>query len=204
MSLTGTRTDDAAGGGRRPFTPRSTSLVVRPWPDPIVEARGHAPDGAYVELFWLGVLGPTATWLVRRLTTGLQAYPEGYELDLTETAAALGLTLVPGRHGPFSRALDRCVMFGMAHHLGEREHDAIAVRRRVPPLAARQVERLPTHLRLAHREWVTAGTALSATEIEIGERIAEVLRAYGDPPGRIERRLIGLGLDPANAVRLSA
>ncbi len=143
--------------------PHQTHLIIRPWADPVVEAVGHPADGHYVELFWLGILGPTATWLLRRLAAGLEAYPDGYELDLSETAASLGLTLVPGKHSPFTRSMDRCVMFGMAQRMREDGADALAVRRRIPPLASRQVERLPNHLRLAHREWSRHTAATTGT-----------------------------------------
>jgi hypothetical protein len=36
-----------------------TTIVVRPWIDPVVDEDGFDPRSRYVELFWLGVLGPT-------------------------------------------------------------------------------------------------------------------------------------------------
>ena len=36
------------------------TLFVMPWHDPVVEAVGYDARGPYVELFWLGILGPTA------------------------------------------------------------------------------------------------------------------------------------------------
>lgn len=35
-------------------------LTIRPWPDEVIDALGHDPRSAYVERFWLGVLGPSA------------------------------------------------------------------------------------------------------------------------------------------------
>jgi hypothetical protein len=124
----------------------TTTLIVRPWADPVVEAIGHDPTSDYVELFWLGTLGPTATWLLRRLDAGLRTFPEGYELDLAETAMALGLSFTPGSSGPFTRSLSRLVMFGLAQPLTR----GLAVRRKIPPLSQRQLARLPHHLRLLH------------------------------------------------------
>jgi hypothetical protein len=124
----------------------SATLVVRPWIDPVVEAIGYDPASEYVELFWLGTLGPTATWLLRRLDAGLRAFPEGYELDLAETASALGLSFSPGSSGPFTRSLGRLVLFGLAQPLAR----GIAVRRKIPPLTQRQLARLPHHLRRLH------------------------------------------------------
>src|SRR5215207_143812 len=111
-------------------TPLAPTVIVLPWHDSV----GYDARSAYVELFWLGILGPTSTWLLRRLVTGLDAFPEGYELDLEETANALGLSLTAGVHSPFGKALNRCIMFGVAHASGR----GIAVRRQIPPLALRQ------------------------------------------------------------------
>src|SRR4051795_2593288 len=65
-------------------------LMVVPWLDPVVDSIGYEVRSQYVELFWLNVLGPTATWILRRLVLGFDRYPLGYELDLDETASALG------------------------------------------------------------------------------------------------------------------
>jgi len=48
----------------------SKKLVVVPWHDPVVEEVGYDVRSMYVELFWLNVLGPSATWIMRRLTNG--------------------------------------------------------------------------------------------------------------------------------------
>ncbi len=34
-------------------------LTVEAWPDPVIDQLGHDPRSAYVERFWLGVLGPS-------------------------------------------------------------------------------------------------------------------------------------------------
>jgi hypothetical protein len=46
-----------------PTPPESppTTLTVRPWPDGVIDALGHDPRSAYVEQFWLGILGPSTT-----------------------------------------------------------------------------------------------------------------------------------------------
>ena len=133
----------------------TSPLAIYPWHDPVVDSIGYDVHGPYVELFWLGILGPTATWLLRRLVSGLDHFPDGYELDLAETAAALGLSGVHSRNSPFGRALHRCAMFGLA----QPTRTGLAVRRRVPPLAARHLERLPSHLKEAHADWSAAARA---------------------------------------------
>ncbi len=37
------------------------SLTIRPWPDDVIDALGHDPRSAYVETYWLGILGPPST-----------------------------------------------------------------------------------------------------------------------------------------------
>ncbi|MDQ4130345.1 MAG: hypothetical protein M3133_05055, partial [Actinomycetota bacterium] len=86
-------------------SPEFTVLPVRPWPDPVIDSLGHDPRSPYVERFWLGVLGPSTTWLLRLLASELEANPEGFELDLAEAAQILGLGGRGGRHSPFMRSL---------------------------------------------------------------------------------------------------
>ena len=88
--------------------------MVVPWHDPVVDSVGFDVRSQYVELFWLNVLGPTATWILRRLVLGFDRYPLGYELDLAETASALGLSYTAGTANSFMRALNRCVLFGVS------------------------------------------------------------------------------------------
>ena len=128
----------------------SDALQIRPWPDEVIDTLGFDARSAYVETYWLGILGPSTTWLLRRLVAGLDAAPEGFVLPLAETARQLGLGDRGGRHSPFLRAVTRTIQFELAEPRG----DAIlAVRRRVPPLNRRQVLRLSPALQEAHRRW---------------------------------------------------
>jgi hypothetical protein len=169
--------------------------VIRPWADPVTESCGHDPRSRYVELFWLSVLGPSATWLIRRLADGLELYPDGYELDLHETAQAIGLSAMPGKSAAFARALSRCVLFGMTH----RNVEGFDVRRMLPSLEVRHLRRLPEHLRLAHREWHQENLAEHLSIVERGraEAVAEALLRTGDDPPTVERRLLLLGITPS-------
>lgn len=129
------------------------TLTITPWLDPVIDSLGHDPRSTYVETYWLSVLGPSTTWLVRRLAAGLEAHPQGFALPLAETAMALGLGMKGGRNSPFVRSLSRCCQFGVATAAGR---DGLAVRRRLPPLTRHQVERLPPELQAAHRDWQAA------------------------------------------------
>ena len=125
-------------------------LEIRPWPDPVIDSLGHDPRSAYVEQFWLGILGPSTTWLLRRLAAGLEAQPSGFPLPLADTARALGLGDKGGRHSPFMRALGRVCQFDLGQ---VRDEGSMVVRRKVPPLNRRQQARLPESLREAHQRW---------------------------------------------------
>lgn len=127
-----------------------THLEIRPWPDPVLDNLGHDPRSPYTERYWLPILGPSATWLVRRLAGGLDEHPDGFELDPGEWALELGLGMRGGRHGPFWRSVDRACRFGAASRHGT----VLAVRRRLPPLTSRQVERLPPDLQRRHQAWI--------------------------------------------------
>lgn len=142
-------TDSLPPVGRPPV------LVVLPWHDPVVERVGHRADSAYVEMFWLGILGPTATWLFRRLNAGLDEHPAGFEIDLPDTARSLGISYADHPSNPFVKALQRCVMFGLAQPCGT-AGTTVAVRRRVPALSRRHLARLPQPLQDAHPEWQRA------------------------------------------------
>lgn len=168
-------------------------LAVIPWRDAVVERVGFDARSAYVELFWLSVLGPTSTWLLRRIVGGLDEFPLGYELDLAETAGAMGLSYSPAPSNPFTRAIQRCVMFGVAHHIT----GGVAVRRTLPPVPERHVRRMPAHLQVAHASWVAAGANRAVTPDRRAELLAEAMVAAGDDPDVVERQLLGLGVAPA-------
>jgi len=142
-------------------SPSVTILPVRPWPDSVIDALGHDPRSAYVERFWLGILGPSTTWLLRYLANRLDATPEGFDLDLAATAQALGLGSKGGRHSPFMRALSRCCQFDVAE---ARPDGTLAVRRKLPPLTRRQVMRLSPELIAAHQAWQEAELLTPAHE----------------------------------------
>jgi len=184
--------------------PDARSILVRPWLDPVVDDDGFDPRSRYVEVFWLGVLGPTATWLIRRLVAGLERSPDGYELDLHATAQAMGLSYTSGRSSPFSKALQRCVMFGLAHPID----GGLAVRRRVPPISFRHLRRMPQSVQAAHAGWLH--TAIGADELNRAHRLATTMLDLGDDPSEIEHHLVALGVSDAvagevadNAARLA-
>ncbi len=176
--------------------PSVTILPVRPWPDPVIDALGHDPRSAYVERFWLGILGPSTTWLVRHMANRLDATPEGFDLDLAATAAALGLGARGGRHSPFMRALSRCCQFDVAE---ARPDGMLAVRRKLPPLTRRQILRLPPELVAAHQAWQETELQLPAHEQQRrrSRRLALSLLELGEDVAAAEHQLARWKFHPA-------
>jgi hypothetical protein len=121
-------------------------LSVVEWADPVVEAAGHPVRSVYVETFWLPTLGPTAMWLLRRLSAWLEATPDGISVELPELAQELGLGASVGRSSPVIRTLARLLRFQAAAPAG----DALAVRRFLAPLPHRLAAQLPPRLAAAH------------------------------------------------------
>ena len=156
-----------------------THIRITPWIDPVVDQRGHDPRSSYVERFWLGTLGPTATWLVRRLVAGFDGQPDGYDLDLATTAQTLGLSYSKGASSAFGKAFGRCMMFGLAHQ----RSDGYAVRRLLPDVARRHLARMPHAVQQEHERWLEAARG---HRLEVLQRARSL--AVGDARCRRRRR----------------
>lgn len=133
--------------------PRNISLdklFVTPWPDPVIDRLGHDPCGEYVEQYWLGIIGPTATWLLRRLATRLSTSPQGFELDLRNCAGEVGVGFNGGRNSPFMKSIIRLCQYELTQ---VQQRKFLAVRTRIPTLPKRYLNRLPEHLQLQHARW---------------------------------------------------
>ena len=139
-----------------PTITNNNTINVVAWRDALVDAQGFAVNDPYVEMFWLPILGPTATWLLRRLAAGLEHDPNGYSVDMEDLARGIGVAYSTGRHNPFARALHRCVMFGVAQQLAILPERTFAVRTHIPVLPQRHLSRLPEALRVAHHDWLHA------------------------------------------------
>jgi hypothetical protein len=153
--------------------------TIRPWVDPVVDRRGHDPRSVYVERYWLGVIGPTATWIMRRFAECFDVNPDGFVLDLDHTATSMGLSFSKNVASPFGKALHRCVMFGIAQPTS----DGFSVRRRLPSVAQRHLKRLPDDVQAEHEEW-----ARRTIHVDVRD---------------IERRLVEAGLPIGAAIRAS-
>ncbi len=123
----------------------NSEIFVAEWLDPVVSSSGFDACSEYVETYWLGVIGPSATWVMRFLARELEVFPNGYCLDLNDTAAALGLAFRHGT-GSLERAIERCATFGLIAQTPR----ALVVRKKVPAITRRQLLRLPGTLQQSH------------------------------------------------------
>lgn len=165
----------------------STGLIrVEPWPDPVIDDLGHDPRSRYVEQFWLGVLGPSTTWLLRRLAERLDSAPAGFELDPQSMATALGVGMRNGRNSPFMRSIDRACQFGLARRPSDH---LLEVRRHLPPLTQGQLKRLPGGLQEAHAAWLAEQLHHNDEREHKARRLALTLLELGEDIGATERQL---------------
>ena len=175
---------------------QSEKLKVIPWVDQVIDKVGFDPRSPYVERFWLSIIGPSTTWLMRRVASGFDASPDGFYLPLGETARALGLGDRGGRHSTLLRTVNRMIQFELAKVAGP---DAVAVRRRLPPLSRRHTARLSPALQEAHDRW--QADQLSDPPDESHRRrarhLALSLLELGEDPESVERQLSGWRYHPA-------
>ncbi|HEV3132562.1 MAG TPA: hypothetical protein VGY51_11430 [Acidimicrobiales bacterium] len=182
----------------RPLEER-TILRIVPWLDPIADPHGVHPCSRYVELYWLGVIGPSTTWLLRRVSYGLEVHQDGFDLNLPETARSLGLGQRMGKNSPFRRALQRLCTFELARPYGP---GGLAVRTRIPPLPLRHLSRLPEPLQASHRRWLTEQQLSGPQQMRLrAHRLAAGLAVAGRDQTDIELQLGKWHFHPAVAFR---
>ncbi len=164
------------------------TLSLETWEDPVIDALGYPPRSTYVEQFWLSILGPSTTWLVRHADALLEQEPSGATLDLTATAEALGLGTGTGRHSPVVRALHRACQFGVAR---ASSGPSLAVRRHLPPLTRHQVDRLPPGVRARHDAWRAIERDASTLDAQRrrARRVALALAELSEDVPTTEQRL---------------
>lgn len=125
-------------------------LRVSRWEDPLVEELGFGPRHMYTECVWLPVLGPTASWLYRRLGSWALHNPEGLDVDMGQMSRALGLGEGSGHNSKIAKAVGRLVRFEVARGSGIE----LQVRTALPPLPLRILKKLDPVTRTLHDSYV--------------------------------------------------
>lgn len=149
---------NARGNSRTQRPMLKKQIRISPWPDATIDSlgydvrdrdtpRGHVP---YVETFWLPILGPTATWLLRRCNSHLDARNPG-PMPTALLSQCLGLGDGISRASKLADTIARAERFGFAFL--SFQGDELRVRTHLPLLPARQTARLPDPLRALHRHF---------------------------------------------------
>jgi len=99
----------------------------------------------YVEMLWLPVIGPSTTWLLRRLSGWALACPQGLIVVVPELSESLGLGWSSGANSSVQRSMRRSMMFGLA-----RWTDGFEVLTMVPAVSERRLARMSPGLVRAH------------------------------------------------------
>jgi hypothetical protein len=139
------------------------------------ERLGYAPASTYVETFWLPLIGPSATLILRRLSAWLEAEPDGLTVQVGVLGQCLGLGKGTGRHSPTVRSLARLTKFNLA----DIDDDVYRLRAETPMLNGRQLARLPAALVTAHEQLIQ-GSTRSVVQASARPASASVMPAPGD------------------------
>lgn len=187
----------------RQLLPELDHLTVHPWLDPVIDQLGYDSRSPYVERFWLGILGPSATWFLRHVADRFDHEPDGFDLDLADCAAAIGLGRQNGPTAAFPRTLTRCCQFSVARVVAD---NTLQVRRTLAPLTRRQVARLSEPLQAEHERWVDTSPAMAevAALSDRARRLALSLLELGEHPAATERQLNRWRFHPAVAREATA
>ncbi|MEZ5177709.1 MAG: hypothetical protein R2746_05340 [Acidimicrobiales bacterium] len=145
-------------------------LHITPWLDPVIDLVGHDLRSPYVERFWLPILGPTTTFLLRRIAASLGEQPEGFDLPLLDTAASLGLGTKGGRNSRRSCEAIRAVGHVQGLLPWRRAPSRCAAGSRLTRV---QLTRLPAPLQDEHAAWQEQ--ALRTPDLETQRRRARRL-----------------------------
>jgi len=182
----------------RTFIIEGPQIRIVPWLDVVVDRVGIDPRSSYAEHFWLGLLGPSSLWLLRRFAAELDQRGDGVDIDAGEFARSLGLSASTGKNSPVMRTLTRLCQFNLA-----RAHDVatLEVRRRIPPLTRAQVSRLNEHSQLEHELWLRSQlhTHRDTDQRRRARTLALSLVQLGDDLEATERQLHRWRLHPALA-----
>lgn len=172
----------------RGFSPDDGRFGVVPWSDAAPSGDVHDPRSAYVETFWLPIVGPSTTLLLRRLADEFDAAPDGFEIDCSAISREIGLGPRFDSRSTFGRTLERCDKFQLLRVEGP----LMYVRRRLPSVGARQIARLSPRLQSLHRAWTIEPAddgAQRRTELVRAAHLARTLLALGEAPHDAERQL---------------
>jgi len=172
------------------------SCTVDIWSDVVVDQLGHDPRSAYVERYWLPILGPSTVFLLRLIADGFDQHNGPFQLDLVQVSMQLGIGMRGGKNSPMVRTLERCRRFGAARLMTT---NSFEVRRRLAPLTRSQVSRLPEKLQRDHEQWLTRTDNNYEQLKQRFRSLALALYELDNSAQQIEKALHAQGAHPAMA-----
>ncbi len=178
-----------------PAIANSNVITLIPWVDKRFDVIGFDPRSAYVEQFWLATLGPATTWFLRHCADLLD-HTTCTPLNLEEAAATLGIKHEGGVGSAMVRTVARACRFRTARIVGD---STLSVRRRLPQISKRQLQRLPSPARHQHQEYLSATCNLGvlARHQHRASHLALSLLRCGDTINETERQLAEMRMHPA-------
>jgi hypothetical protein len=165
-----------------PFLP--DQFYLRRWEDPVVEQLGFPVNSLYTEAVLLPILGPSATFCLRRLGAWAAAEPDWTMVDTRQLAGDLGLGDSLARNSPITRTVNRLCQFDMA----DWETEELSVRTSVAPLGEHHLRRLSGPVLEVHNTLVRRLAAHHRDEVAHGE----ALRAALEPLQAAQRSGVSL------------
>ena len=139
-----------------------STVAFRPWIDRPGSGNVVKPRSAYVDQFWLPVLGPVATCAARLLIRRLA--PESVSVSILLGDLGSGLGLDPESSGP-GLLTDTFHQLEAAKILADGNDGTLLVRRGFPHLSPVELDRLPLALQAIHQaSFAHAGAVAPTTE----------------------------------------
>jgi hypothetical protein len=115
----------------------------------------HALRSDYVEVYWLPVIGPTSTCVLRTLGSML-APGQPLTIEADTLAGMMGVGHRDGNNSPFARTLRRLVGFQI---LSQWDETTWAVPEGIGSISRHQLAALPELLQTLHAIWEEPATA---------------------------------------------
>ena len=133
-----------------PLAELPAELAVVAYEDPVIEQLGFGPDDPYIEQCWVTIVGPSTSWMWRRLArVAIQTGTVPAVVDTTDLLLSIGLGEGLRKNSPGARTVARLVAFDLAKR-GGGDGGVLAVRRALPRLCERQARHLPLSVRTYH------------------------------------------------------
>jgi hypothetical protein len=127
-------------------TATTALLEIVPWGEPVPGE--HKPADPYIDWFWVPVLGPSATWLWKRLCWFAQG---SEQVDETALASMVGLGHTGGARSTFRRTLDRMGFYEVARY--DQDANRVEVKLTLPDVADRRLAKMPRELQQMHLQY---------------------------------------------------